>query len=69
MYGPVCKYYPSCSEYCQNSIANNGVFLGAAYTFMRLVRCNPWSKGGVDMPRVSTKYRVNKFGFASRKNV
>lgn len=44
---PRCKYYPSCSHYTYEAIKGFnivGVILGA----WRVVRCNPWSHGGVD---------------------
>jgi putative membrane protein insertion efficiency factor len=47
MFGPRCKYYPSCSSYAVTAIENYG-FKGVAMSLWRLVRCNPWSHGGVD---------------------
>lgn len=43
-----CKYYPSCSEYGKKAFLKHGVFKGFFKTFYRIIRCNPWSKGGVD---------------------
>lgn len=45
-----CKYYPSCSQYARESIEKDGVIKGLAKSFWRILRCNPWSKGGVDQP-------------------
>ena len=45
-----CKYYPSCSEYGYESIKKKGLFIGLPKTFWRILRCNPWSDGGVDKP-------------------
>jgi putative membrane protein insertion efficiency factor len=42
-----CKYYPSCSSYAVSAIANYGL-RGVGMSLWRLVRCNPWSHGGVD---------------------
>jgi putative membrane protein insertion efficiency factor len=42
-----CKYYPSCSSYAASAISNYGV-RGVGLSLWRLVRCNPWSHGGVD---------------------
>jgi uncharacterized protein len=50
MLGPRCKYYPSCSEYAAQSIREFGVFRGVVLAGWRLLRCNPWSHGGVDHP-------------------
>ena len=45
-----CKYYPSCSEYAALAIRRHGVLRGIALAVWRLLRCNPWSRGGVDYP-------------------
>jgi putative membrane protein insertion efficiency factor len=45
-----CKYYPSCSEYAALAIRRRGVLRGIALAAWRLLRCNPWSRGGVDYP-------------------
>jgi putative membrane protein insertion efficiency factor len=44
---PRCKYYPSCSNYAITTIGRYGV-KGIAMATWRIVRCNPWSSGGVD---------------------
>jgi putative membrane protein insertion efficiency factor len=46
--GPVCKYYPSCSHYGFTAIDRHGAIKGTALTAWRILRCNPWSHGGVD---------------------
>lgn len=43
-----CKFYPSCSEYGYQAIDKYGVIKGGLMTTKRLVRCHPWSKGGID---------------------
>jgi putative membrane protein insertion efficiency factor len=48
MYGNVCKYYPTCSEYGLEALTLHGAWKGSALTIWRVLRCNPWSKGGVD---------------------
>ena len=45
-----CKYHPSCSEYAVLAIRKHGVFKGVGMAAWRLLRCNPWSMGGVDYP-------------------
>ena len=47
--GGYCRYYPTCSEYCKQSIQKYGVAKGIAKGFWRILRCNPWSKGGIDL--------------------
>jgi hypothetical protein len=48
MLGDRCKYYPSCSEYAAQAIDRYGILRGLVLAGWRLVRCNPWSLGGVD---------------------
>ena len=43
-----CKYYPTCSEYMRQAIIKYGVFKGTFLGLKRLVKCNPFSKGGYD---------------------
>ena len=43
-----CKYHPSCSEYAVGAINRYGVLRGVVLAAWRLLRCNPWSHGGVD---------------------
>jgi uncharacterized protein len=43
-----CKYYPSCSEYAVQAVRRYGILRGVVLAAWRLVRCNPWSHGGVD---------------------
>ncbi|OIV37235.1 membrane protein insertion efficiency factor YidD [Mangrovactinospora gilvigrisea] len=46
--GPVCKYYPSCSHYGYEAVRVHGAVKGSALAGWRILRCNPWSAGGVD---------------------
>ena len=43
-----CKYYPSCSAYAARAIGRFGILRGLVLAGWRLLRCNPWSHGGVD---------------------
>ena len=45
---PCCRFYPSCSEYAVQAIRKHGVLKGGALSAYRLLRCNPFCKGGVD---------------------
>ena len=54
---PCCRFYPSCSEYALLSIARHGVFKGAWFAILRLLRCHPWAEGGYD-PVLSNKEKV-----------
>ncbi len=46
-----CKYHPSCSQYALEALREYGFLRGSVLTAWRLLRCNPWSDGGVDYPR------------------
>jgi len=46
-FAPRCKYYPSCSNYAITAIRRYGV-KGIMMATWRILRCNPWSQGGVD---------------------
>lgn len=46
--GPTCKYYPSCSHYAVVAIRRHGPLRGTGMALWRILRCNPWSLGGVD---------------------
>ncbi len=45
---PTCKYYPSCSEYMIDAVRKYGIARGAARGAWRVLRCNPFSRGGYD---------------------
>jgi putative membrane protein insertion efficiency factor len=57
-FAPRCKYYPSCSSYAVTAIETYGL-KGIAMSAWRLVRCNPWSHGGVDYVSPKEKVSVN----------
>jgi uncharacterized protein len=46
--GQHCKYYPSCSEYAVQAVQRFGILRGIVLAGWRLLRCNPWSRGGFD---------------------
>jgi putative membrane protein insertion efficiency factor len=45
---PVCRYHPSCSQYASDALRKYGPVRGSVKAAWRLLRCNPWSRGGVD---------------------
>jgi putative membrane protein insertion efficiency factor len=52
-----CKYHPSCSEYAVQAVRRYGVLRGVVLAGWRLLRCNPWSHGGVDFVEDQTLFR------------
>ena len=53
-----CKYHPSCSEYAVEAVRTYGVLRGLVLAAWRLLRCNPWSHGGVDPVEAQTIFRT-----------
>jgi len=45
---PSCKFVPSCSLYARIAVEKYGVFKGSFLAVKRILRCNPFSKGGYD---------------------
>lgn len=43
-----CKFYPTCSEYTKQAIEKYGSIKGSIYGIKRILKCNPFSKGGYD---------------------
>jgi hypothetical protein len=48
MFPPQCRFLPTCSEYAQEAIAVHGTVRGTGLTLWRLLRCHPFSQGGLD---------------------
>ncbi|MDN4477810.1 membrane protein insertion efficiency factor YidD [Demequina sp. SYSU T00039] len=46
--GPTCKFHPTCSHYGMEAVRVHGAVLGSLMAGWRVLRCNPWSHGGVD---------------------
>ena len=55
--GPHCKYHPSCSHYAAGAIRRYGILRGLVLAAWRVMRCNPWSHGGVDHVEDQTLFR------------
>jgi uncharacterized protein len=55
---PRCKYHPTCSQYALEALREFGFARGSALAAWRLLRCNPWSDGGVDYARQQTLFRA-----------
>ena len=52
-----CRYYPSCSHYAVSAIRRFGILRGLVLSAWRLLRCNPWSHGGVDFAEDQRLFR------------
>ncbi|MBX3009556.1 MAG: membrane protein insertion efficiency factor YidD [Melioribacteraceae bacterium] len=48
LFPPSCRFYPTCSEYAVQSITKYGIFKGGIKAVWRILRCNPFNKGGID---------------------
>ena len=56
--GPRCKYHPTCSRYALDALDEVGVVRGSILAVWRILRCNPWSHGGVDHVRDRRIFRL-----------
>ncbi len=45
---PTCRFTPTCSQYAIDAVREWGIAAGTVLTLFRIVRCNPFSKGGED---------------------
>lgn len=48
LYGPTCRFYPSCSQYALTAVQQHGALRGSWLAGRRLLRCHPWNPGGID---------------------
>jgi len=46
--GKNCRFEPTCSSYAKESIERHGALIGSFYSIIRILKCGPWSNGGVD---------------------
>ena len=53
-----CKYHPTCSEYAVQAVRTYGVLRGTVLAAWRILRCNPWSHGGVDPVEAQKIFRT-----------
>jgi hypothetical protein len=57
LFGPCCRFTPSCSSYALLSIHRFGIMEGAWLIFRRLIKCHPFHPGGYDpVPEITQKY-------------
>ena len=48
-WGAQCRFHPTCSCYAMEAIEKHGALKGVGLSIYRIMRCNPWSKGGIDL--------------------
>lgn len=48
LFPPSCRYYPTCSNYMIDALKKHGLILGLIMGICRILRCNPFIRGGVD---------------------
>ncbi|MBR2284517.1 MAG: membrane protein insertion efficiency factor YidD [Ruminococcus sp.] len=65
---PKCKYYPTCSCYALTALKRFGAVRGTALSVWRILRCNPWSMGGIDYVPEKFTFRVRKYDYFSDFN-
>jgi uncharacterized protein len=46
--GKICRFSPTCSQYTYEAIERYGIIYGSWLGLIRIIRCNPWNKGGFD---------------------
>ena len=54
--GGRCRFHPSCSAYAEQAIAELGVVRGGSLALWRVLRCGPWTPGGIDYPPSDVVY-------------
>ena len=56
--GPACRFEPTCSVYAEEALHAHGAWRGSQLALRRLLRCQPFSRGGIDpvpVPRASQR--------------
>jgi len=48
LFGPRCRFHPTCSAYAVEAIATHGAARGVWLALRRIGRCHPWNAGGID---------------------
>lgn len=69
LYGDVCKFHPTCSAYGLRALEVHGAVRGCWLIARRLVRCHPWSMGGVDYVPGTNEYDTWEAEMTSQKTL
>ncbi|HZJ09493.1 MAG TPA: membrane protein insertion efficiency factor YidD [Trueperaceae bacterium] len=56
---PSCRFHPTCSEYALQAVETRGVLVGVPLAIWRVLRCNPFNKGGYDPVPPRRSKRIN----------
>ena len=48
LFGPSCRFYPTCSNYAMEAVREHGAAKGSLLAAKRLCKCHPWHPGGLD---------------------
>lgn len=65
LFPPCCKYYPTCSNYALTAIQRFGALKGTLLAIWRILRCNPWSMGGIDYVPEKFTFKVKKYDYSA----
>lgn len=65
---PRCRYYPSCSSYAVEALKTYGPIRGSVLAAWRVMRCNPWSDGGIDEVQNQTLFNRHRHTENCAKN-
>ncbi|MEO0279326.1 MAG: membrane protein insertion efficiency factor YidD [candidate division WOR-3 bacterium] len=60
LFPPSCRFYPTCSYYAEEAVKKYGIFKGLLLSLWRVLRCNPFSKGGINYPEEDLKIIFRK---------
>ena len=66
LFPPCCRFYPTCSTYAMQAIERFGAVKGLYLGLRRLLRCHPWSPGGID--EVPDTFRWRRVRYPSEKH-
>jgi uncharacterized protein len=63
---PTCRFTPTCSRYAIDAVREWGIVIGTVLALWRIIRCNPFSKGGYDPVPLRKNFSLRKDFFSKR---